>query len=173
MHFRVLLFTAQLTTALVSLGCARAADLDSGFDAPGLDANCAMPPSITLGTGTANYESLAEGADIELIHGPQGGYHLWVTANFALTTSPTERFIDFVVQRADGTTLGTSRVMMTEARLTRTTCGWFRGGDFVVLDATPAEVTNTNVDVTARILERDLSEVVRDHRRVRIVDLVP
>jgi hypothetical protein len=170
-HLRRRLFLTALALAPLAEGCTGAGV--SNADASGVDAGCTRPPNITLGTGTANYEALAEGADIELIHGPQGGYHLWVTANFALSTSPSERYIDFVARREDGTMLGSSRIMMSEARLTRTPCGWFRGGDFVVLEALPAEVTNTNVNVTVRILERDLSTVVSDQRRVHIVDLEP
>lgn len=153
------------------IGCSGSTAVDAGTALR--DANCGAPPSLTLGTGTANYERLAEDDDIELIFGPQGGYHLWVTANFALGTSPTGRFIEFIVQREDGATLGTTRVMMSETRLTRTTCGWFRGGDFVVLEAQPADVTNMRVTITTRILESDAREVLRDERHVRIVDLEP
>ena len=34
------------------------------------------PPRVELGTGEADFESLADGDDIEVVLGPQGGFHL-------------------------------------------------------------------------------------------------
>lgn len=35
-----------------------------------------VDPAIELGTGDIDFEPLADGGDIYVIHGPQGGYHL-------------------------------------------------------------------------------------------------
>ena len=33
-------------------------------------------PTLTIGTGEYSYEEMASGTELELIHGPQGGYHV-------------------------------------------------------------------------------------------------
>lgn len=42
----------------------------------GLLAGCATPPVALLGTGELAWEPLAEGDDLTVIRGPQGGYHV-------------------------------------------------------------------------------------------------
>lgn len=37
----------------------------------------AGPPSLELGTGSANFEALANGDTIYIVQGPQGGYHFF------------------------------------------------------------------------------------------------
>lgn len=53
-------------------------------------------PFVTIGTGTSRYETLTAGESVDIIQGPQGGYHVWgalraggvdphgVTLNFGL-----------------------------------------------------------------------------------------
>jgi hypothetical protein len=36
------------------------------------------PPVVELGTGFQYFEPLSEGQKVEIIFGPQGGYHVWV-----------------------------------------------------------------------------------------------
>lgn len=36
------------------------------------------PPFFEVGTGESTFEALGEGAAVPLIHGPQGGYHVWL-----------------------------------------------------------------------------------------------
>ena len=38
--------------------------------------------SVELGTGSVVYKSLAQGGDLELIQGEQGGIHAWASARF-------------------------------------------------------------------------------------------
>ena len=45
-------------------------------------ANVAPPPTealLELGTGTARFIPLTDGAEVEMIHGAQGGWHVWVS----------------------------------------------------------------------------------------------
>jgi hypothetical protein len=35
------------------------------------------PPEVTLGTGTIEFEPLADGDTILVVQGPQGGFHVW------------------------------------------------------------------------------------------------
>ena len=34
-------------------------------------------PTFVVGSGKDSYAAMADGATVEIIHGPQGGYHLW------------------------------------------------------------------------------------------------
>jgi hypothetical protein len=55
-----------------------------------------VEPFVTIGTGTSRYETLSAGESMDIIQGPQGGYHVWgalraggidphgVTLNFGL-----------------------------------------------------------------------------------------
>jgi hypothetical protein len=42
-----------------------------------VDAGPVAAPELQLGTGKDSFEPLAEGQTVELIHGPQGGWHIW------------------------------------------------------------------------------------------------
>ena len=53
-------------TAIAILGCSETAPCPTG-----------ETPSVTLGTGLRNFEPLTEGAQIEIVQGPQGGYHFF------------------------------------------------------------------------------------------------
>ncbi|MBX7190783.1 MAG: hypothetical protein K1X94_01920 [Sandaracinaceae bacterium] len=142
-----------------------------------VDAACTVgggaPPWIVLGTGEASFVELADGGDIELVHGPQGGYHLPATALFGLATSPDMLVLRYDVSRTDGTILGTTQIALNERRLTHACGGWFRGGDIVVLSITaPAAVADADVDLVVSVLDAD-GEVVRDARRLHVVDALP
>ncbi|GAB4206455.1 MAG: hypothetical protein OHK0013_23170 [Sandaracinaceae bacterium] len=142
-----------------------------------MDAACTVgggtPPWIVLGTGSASFVELPAGGDIELVFGPQGGYHVEATALFGLAVSPDMHVLRYDVTRLDGTELGTTQIALLERRLTRACNGWFRGGDILVLAITgPADVVDDEVDITVSVLDAR-GEVARDVRRVRIVDREP
>ncbi len=181
MHHPRAILAISVLLAVVALGAAAGCGTDVGVaDAgslPDVDAACAVgggaPPWLVLGTGQATFVDLAPGSDIELIHGPQGGYHVYTTALLGLGVSPDAYVLRYDVRRTDGTELGTTQVMLLERRLARACGGWFRGGDFVVLSiASPAEVIDQEVDVVVRVFD-GTTEIASDTRRVRIVDLAP
>lgn len=145
---------------------------------PPLDAACTVGggavPWLVAGTGEASFVTLADGADLELVHGPQGGYHLMATALFGLDVSPDMHVLryDAIPVGAD-TPLGTTQIALNERRLVRACGGWFRGGDIVVLSiTTPGDVVGMDVDLVVSVLD-GVGEVVRDTRRVHVVDLEP
>ena len=173
MH-RAGLWHLSLLIALASAACGPVAGTDAG---PPIDAACTVgggaTPWIVLGTGTASFVELPEGQEIELVHGPQGGFHLEATALFGLDASPDMHVLRYDAIRLDGSTLGTTQIALNERRLTRACGGWFRGGDIVVLMiAGPADVVGTDLDLVVSVLDAD-GEVVRDERRVRVVDVTP
>ncbi len=48
--------------------------------AGGCDDSFCGEPTLIVGTGTAGYEPLADGAEVATVFGPQGGYHIDTTA---------------------------------------------------------------------------------------------
>jgi hypothetical protein len=176
MH-RVVASCACLTVLVVGLtGCGPGQGPADAF-VPPIDAACSVgggaPPWLILGTGSSSLVELPAGADLELVHGPQGGWHLEATAVFGLAVSPDMHVLRYDVTRTDGTVLGTTQIALLERRLTRACGGWFRGGDILVLTITgPADVVGSEVDITVSVLDAG-GEVVRDARRVRVVDVLP
>jgi hypothetical protein len=144
---------------------------------PPVDAACTVDggsvPWIVLGTGQERFVDLAPGAELELVQGPQGGYHLDVTALFGLAVSPDMHVLRYAAARVDGTELGVMQIALLERRLTRACGGWLRGGDILVLAITsPDDVVGDELEVTVGVLDAR-GEVARDARRVRIVDREP
>lgn len=45
-------------------------------DAPGVDADAFVAPRLEIGTGLVEFIEVAEGDDVELVAGPQGGWHV-------------------------------------------------------------------------------------------------
>lgn len=46
-----------------------------------------LPPEVTLGTAAPEFVALKDGDFVELVHGPQGGWHLLLAARAEHTTS--------------------------------------------------------------------------------------
>ncbi len=57
------------------LGCGAAPTASS--PKASIDDGRMAPPSFVVGSGKDSYAATADGATVEIIHGPQGGYHLW------------------------------------------------------------------------------------------------
>lgn len=173
---RVVAPCAGMALLVALAGCGPGGGTPDAF-VPPVDAACTVgggtPPWLFLGTGSAGFVELPPGADLELVHGPQGGYHLEATALFGLAVSPDMHVLRYDVTRLDGTVLGTTQIALLERRLTRACGGWFRGGDILVLSiAGPADVVDADLDITVSVLDAD-GEVARDARRVHVVDLLP
>jgi hypothetical protein len=87
----------EMPRARSTLGCLWAAALCAcGSGTPGA-AGSANRQSIVLGTGEAEFEPMAGEPEITLVHGSQGGFHVWAsflaygfeqpTLNLLITTS--------------------------------------------------------------------------------------
>lgn len=103
----------SLLTSLVLVACSESAqtatpvdDIGLRIDAPSItrnpfDAGMYEPVSLDLGTGLERFESVAPFGDrVELIHGPQGGYHILGRYRFA--TFQPDVFVYFRVTPVDG-----------------------------------------------------------------------
>jgi len=62
-----------LGAALAGMACPSLAACDDA----GCEAAAAYAPTCDIGSGSAAYEQLAEGGPIEVVRGPQGGYHVF------------------------------------------------------------------------------------------------
>jgi hypothetical protein len=68
-----------LPLALALSSCCADADRFES-EAPACDDSFCGEPSVEVGTGALGYEALGEDAPVHLVFGPQGGYHLDVSA---------------------------------------------------------------------------------------------
>lgn len=65
----------------------------SDDDVPTLAPIPSTPPtlSVEVGTGSIDYQPLAEGDRVELVHGSQGGWHIWTGARVREPSPPDAR----------------------------------------------------------------------------------
>lgn len=162
---------AALTTALFALaGCQGAASPDAGP----VDA-AALAPRVALGTGTSRFEPIPdEGAELELVAGPQGGYHVDLTAR--LWNLDLDRLRIRYEARPVGSETPISlplELELSPSRVVREGDHWLRAGDFLQMDvAQPSEVVGMTLDVSVYLRDQS-GRMAEDTRRATIVDRAP
>lgn len=125
---------------------------------------------IELGGGALAFAPLDDGDPVELVAGPQGGFHVDVALRFGGIGPGGLQLVYDAVDAATAEvvsfqTLGT----VTEASVAPTDGGWVRLGDRVVLDVIrPADVVGR--DVVLRVAASLGGVTISDTRRVRVVD---
>lgn len=90
----------------------------------------AMPGEafLELGTGTARFQPLEDGDEVPMVHGAQGGWHLWISARATGLSSGTGS-LEIAHGPADGSEeMQTTRVGVVfdppDAQGRRVTLGW-------------------------------------------------
>jgi len=156
-----------LSAFLLSLGCGTQGGTDAGPDAR-------VPVArIELGTGTSAFEPIPEtGGELELVGGPQGGFHVFVTARF-FELDPAGMSLRF-----DATDVGTglnvghpTEIRLVLARAQREGDHFVRAGDILILDdGNPDNVRGLTLDVTVTAEEAGTGRSATDHRVILIVD---
>jgi hypothetical protein len=135
------------------------------------DAMAAMP-RVELGTGGASYREIATtGATLELVHGPQGGFHVDVAVRF-WDVEPDGTILGYVGRDTATDTVITlpSRFELSARRVVREGDHWVRAGDILVFDAmSPDAVVGKTVEITAT-LEPTAGAPVTDTRTIVVVD---
>ena len=64
---------------------------DSGVQVGVIDPSCrCRAPELEIGTGMEQYEPVADGADIPMVHGPQGGWHILAAVQLLNTRNVVE-----------------------------------------------------------------------------------
>ncbi|MCA9610059.1 MAG: hypothetical protein KC619_30895 [Myxococcales bacterium] len=158
-----------LSLLLGALGCDGPGGVDAGRDAAG-----AMP-TVELGTGTSAFEPIPEtGAELELVMGPQGGFHVFVTARIE-DLDVEDMLIRYAAHdAATGELVGHEATYVTDStRLARDGTGWVRAGDFVILhDSSPDTVRGRVLEISVHVEEASGALSADDSRVVTIVDNV-
>ncbi len=122
-------------------------------DVPGMSA----VTRAELGTGQLYWEPLSpSGTHVELIHGPQGGYHVFGRLRFDAPSADV--YIRFRATLVDGGAVlndPNDRLHLIEGRgITRTATGWETSSALLIVLANirgPADVVGRNVRIEATI----------------------
>jgi hypothetical protein len=122
--------------ALFATGCPTVPATGAALDgAVGLD----------LGTGETSFVSLVDGGTIELVMGPQGGWHVWASTRI-IGVDPNGRIIHYVAETTDGVVLAEASLALMTRFLTPIDGGWLRLGDRVIFPITgPADVVGRTI----------------------------
>lgn len=166
---------AALLVAGLFVACSAAApplvEIDAGTPPAG-DAGGAAA-LVELGVGDTEFVALPEGADAELVHGPQGGYHIVFAACLRGFAPADGMVLSYDVRRGDGSMLGATPLSITVARLLRKPDGSYaRVGDFVVFERItgPGDVVGQTLTVHVSLREAGGALVAEDTRRIVVVD---
>ena len=132
-----------------------------------------MDPRIELGTGFVDFVPLPDdGGTIEIIYGPQGGWHFNVTSRF-WDIAPDELTLTYEVRHAGEAEIVNyvANYMLNARRVIDVGDHFVRVGDRTVLDIrSPQEVAGRTMQIEVRALAADGTELARDGRVVTAVD---
>lgn len=126
-------------------------------------------PWVELGTGTASFEPLDEGQDIELVAGPQGGWHLdaavWFDGFGPGGVTLVYEAVDVEAERVSYVT----QAELIEANVVEADEGWHRVGDRIVLDIDSTDEVVGDA-LILRVTAQLEGQTWSDERRVVVVD---
>ncbi len=159
--------------AALAAGCGGVAASSTDAGPPPVEVAVTGPPRIELGAGTTRHEPLAEGAAVELVLGPQGGWHIDLTVR-GVNLPPEGVTLRYEVR--DDTRPSPWNFPVTASlngrRVVADAEGWVRVGDRAVFDIRAAgEVVGRRLRVTVRA-ERGGVAVAEDSRTLTVVDAV-
>lgn len=128
--------------------------------------------SLEIGTGLEAYEALPDEAPtLEIVHGPQGGYHVYLSMR--VTGLEPDTLLWRVVRARDAYVFANLELSARPGTFRPSEGALERVGDWVVLAVTsPADVTMDELRVEARVTSR-AGATATAMRLVRVVDQVP
>jgi hypothetical protein len=134
---------------------------------------CGAPPPIgvELGTGTTSFVEIPEDdAELELVRGSQGGFHVDVTARI-YDAEPEGLTITYAAS-LDGTIVSyPTSVELDRSRVVAEDDHYLRAGDFLQLEiAGPPEVVGRELEISVHVGATSGASA-EDSRRATIVDL--
>ena len=156
-----------LGLVLGTLGCGDPSGTDAGVDA------ASRAPRVEMGTGTSTFEPIPEtGAELELVRGPQGGYHVFVAARlYDLEPEGLRLFLSAVDTSTAGSVGTDAEFRLVRSRVQPEGDHFVRVGDFLILhDDDPDAVRGLTLTITVRAVEEGTGLEASDRRTVLIVD---
>jgi hypothetical protein len=113
---------------------------------------------LDLGTGETALVPLTDGGTIELIYGPQGGWHVWASVGI-YGIDPQDRVIRYTATSTDGTVLASAGYALMTRNLVADGDGWLRLGDRVIFDGItgPSDVVGRTIVLRATLEESPLA----------------
>jgi len=155
--------TALICVLISTAGCPPPSDPDAGFIGD------AGPPELSLGTGESTFVPLMNGDEVELIHGPQGGWHVVVSARMSGVDPDGAVLVIEVLSGEE--ILARVSIALLARRLDRDGPSYFKLNNLLIFDvAGPDEIADREVTLRAR-WEGDV--VLSDERTIRVVDQLP
>ncbi len=140
----------------------------------GSDGTDGVEAALVLGTGVTSFVEVAEGGDVELVNGPQGGWHVNVTMRiYGLDPQElTMRIEGYDAATDESIGIPIERVL-TERRVQPEEDHWLRVGDQLIFAIdSPAGVVGRDVRIESRVTtpegERAEAELV-----VHVIDEEP
>lgn len=140
-------------------------------DSGGAEDAATVEPHVVLGTGESSFQPLTDGGTIELVSGPQGGFHVLVSA-LLYGMDPEGLLLTYEVRRVGETAQLNmpTQIALRTARVIRDGDHWVRTGDFAVLAiSAPADVIGDTVEIVVRA-EPVAGGTFEDTRTVTVVD---
>ncbi len=112
----------------IAAACALAMLVGPSAGCAAASADRPIEAELELGTGTARFVALEDGDEVAMVHGAQGGWHLWISARATGMSSGTGS-LEIAHGPADGSTeLQATRAGVTfdppDAEGRRITLGW-------------------------------------------------
>lgn len=155
---------ALVGTALVA--CAgSAAPAPDGAAGP---SDAAILPRVELGTGNASFVAIGE--TIELVMGPQGGWHVDVALRIWGLDPRGISVVYEVVRLRDGALLSRTSFLFDAGRFVPEGDHLVHTGDIAILDVTSAsEIVGDEIELRVTASARDGTSA-RDARRTTVVD---
>jgi len=144
---------------------------------PSYDASASIP--LELGTGRTAYEAVPpSGANVELVHGPQGGYHIY--GRYRFSDFAPDVYVNFRLTPAEGGAALNNpddRVRRIEQRgLQRAGDAWECAFPELVILTTirgPADVVGRRFRLELFLRSAATGQIATTEREITIVDDVP
>jgi hypothetical protein len=137
--------------------------------------SCGAPgdgASLELGVGETSFVPVAEGAEVELVMGLQGGWHVPISTRVEGLDPSAITLEVRAVRPTDGRVLCNLPLRLTVDSWTRDGERLVRWGDRAILDiGSPAEVAPGDLELSLRATD-STGAVLEDHRTITLVDRV-
>ena len=132
-----------------------------------------VPASVELGTGVAGFVALPpSGAPVELVMGPQGGYHVEVAVRVRGLDLEGVAVTYDAVRVRDGAVLSHTPYVFSGARFVRDGDAFVHTGDLAILSIDgPADVVGQALEL--RVSVASGTSMLTDARQVSVVDERP